>query len=174
MRNKSVYKLALSAVSPLLAAMVMCFVLLSVFGRLLKNDYGIVIVQIIQLIVFAFLQYRPFFRGGIEEREYAKTTGTAPDLRKGLRAGLLLSLLLYISVVLLILMKLHVMPDMVFLYKILNPQFTGILHYLIPNNTVSEVRLPQILCIVSLPMIVPVIAGLSYSFGIKSSDQKPF
>jgi hypothetical protein len=174
MRNRSAYKLALSAVSPLLASMMMCFVLLSIFGRLLKSDYGIAIVQMIQLVIFALMLHLPFFRGGLEEREYAKTAGTAPDMSKGLRAGLMLSLLLYISVVLLILMKLHVMPDMVFLYKILNPQFTGILHYLIPSNSAAEVGLQQILCLVFLPLTVPVIAGFSYVLGVRSSDQKAF
>lgn len=174
MRNKAAYKLAFSAVNPLLASLVMCFLLLSILGGLLKSSYGIIIVQMIQLVIFVLVQYFPFFRQGTEECEYAKATGTVPDMSKGLRAGLLLSLLLYISTVLLILMKLHVVPDMVFLYKILNPQFTGILHYLIPGNTVAEVRLPQILCAVFLPLTVPVITGSAYIFGVKSSYRKTF
>ncbi len=170
MKNRAC-KLAASAISPMLASMVMCFILLSILGSMLKSDVGIVMIQFVQLLIFVIMLYLPFYNWGMENSRAAKSAGVMKDLITGVRAGMLLSVILYISVAFLILMKLGLMPDSIFLYKILNPQFTGILHFLILNNTITEVTLPQMACAAVLPLIVPVVTGLAYYLGGKASDQ---
>lgn len=168
MKNKAAFHLALSTVSPFLASVVMCLVLIPIMGQLLKNDFGIALIQLVLLAVFVFILFFAFYRKGVEESKLAQANGIQPDISKGLRAGAMLSVLLYLSVILLILMKLRVLPDMVYLYKILNPQFTGFTHRLIPNNTINDVQFPQLVCAILLPLIVPIITGSAYYTGSKS------
>lgn len=168
MKNKAAFHLALSTVSPFLASVVICLVLLPIMGQLLKSEFGVTVIQLVLLAIFVLLLFFPFYRKGIEDSKLAADNEMQPDLTKGLRAGMMLSLLLYPSVILLILMKLQFLPDMVYLYKILNPQFTGITHYLIPNNTIDDVQFPQFIYAILLPLIVPVVAGSAYYTGSKS------
>ena len=170
MAKNSIKKLVWSSVNTLLASLVMCFLLVAMASGLMKNDFGIILLQLLLMVVFLGLPYMNFRKLGLADQKAVQSGDQTEDLARGFKASVACIILLEASVVLLVLMKLGVVPDMLYLYKTLNPQFSGLAWFIAPVTTVMALNWGQIFCFALLPLLYPMAMGIGYLTGYKDTS----
>ena len=114
--------------SSYIAGMVMCFIVVGMLSPFLESVYGRYFIQLIQcLIMFACIY--PSLKDkareiGLDEESNMPSYHS----RKVFKASVITLLLLsYIGPILLVLMKLNIMSDVLYVYKLLSIQYWGAL-----------------------------------------------
>ncbi len=169
MRKKQMNQLRCRAFSSLLVSIVMCFLLVAMASGLTRDAFGMILLQMLQMAVFLGLPAFNFRRIGLEDQA-AVAAGDRPEERwRGVRATLPGLLFLELGVGALILMKCGLLPDAVYVYKLLNPQFVGLAWFLAPVTSVISVRWTAILCFAMLPLLYPLAAQVGYWSGYRDT-----
>lgn len=147
--------------------MVMCLLLVAMAGGLMKSDFGLIILQFLQMAVFLGLPYLNLKKIGQQDQNLVLNGDKREDLFKGAKIGVACLAFLELSVIVLLLMKLGVLPDKIYIYKVLNPQFVGFAWFLAPGTSAAAVSWGKILCIALLPLMYPLITEAGYLVGYK-------
>lgn len=163
-------KLAWNLINKMLAAYVMCILLVAMASSLLESSFGIIIMQFIMMCIFLGLPFFFMKKQGQADREKVQNGDFPADPMKGLKAGSSCFIILEITALILVLMKLGILPDAIYVYKILNPQFVGIAWFLAPDQTVLSVGWGRILCFVLLPLLYPLTVEAAYLIGYKDDS----
>lgn len=163
-------KYIFNSVNKMLASMVMCFLLVAMASGLTKSDFGLIILQIMQMLVFLGLPYLNLKKIGQQDQNFVLNGDRPEDLFKGFKTGLACFIILEVSVILLVLMKLGILPDAIYIYKVLNPQFVGLAWFIAPDSAVAAVSWYKILCFALLPFLYPLIMEVGYLVGYKDTS----
>ena len=111
---------------------------------------------------------------GASDINRVKNDISAEDEKKGYKAALLAVLPFIITAVTLLLCKLDVLSfDFLFIYRFTNPIFMPLSYSLLPaSQFLSEIPLGNIIVTLFLPLILPLICGLSYTAGYRKLSLK--
>ena len=134
---------------------------------LLKTTFGIVLLQFIMTIIFLGIPYLNIKRIGLYHQKEKYVNEKSFNIHYGFKIGLYAMLPLYITIVMLVLMKIELIPDMVYLYRILNPQFSGFLYFLLQDASIVNISWVQVIIISILPLSIPLVVGIGYLHGYK-------
>ena len=169
MTKKQTNRLRGRAFSSLLVSRVMCFLLVAMASGLTRDAFGMILLQMLLMAVFLGLPAFNFRRIGLEDQA-AVAAGDRPEERwRGLRLTLPGLLFLEAGVAALLLMKCSILPDAVYVYKLLNPQFVGRAWFLAPVTSVAGVSWPDVLCFALLPLLYPLAAQTGYWSGYRDT-----
>lgn len=160
----------LNSINKMLASMVMCFLLVAMAGGFIKNDFGLILLQLFQMVIFLGLPYINLKRIGQQEHELVKNGDRAEDLLKGVKIGMVCLAVLEVSVLILLFMKLGILPDRMYIYKLLNPQFVGFVWFLAPTTSVTAISFERLFCIAILPFLYPLTMEVGYLAGYRDKS----
>lgn len=163
-------KIIWNSVNTMLASMVMCFLLLAMTGGLLKNDFGLIILQILMMLIFLGLPYLHLKKTGQQDRCLVKSGKGQENLLTGIKASIVCFIVLEISVVLLIFMRIGILPDRLYIYRICNPQFIGFAHFIAPDLNVAALSWRKIIFFALLPFLYPLTMEVGYLAGYKGAS----
>lgn len=160
-------RLILRSINGFFASIVMCFLLIAMASGLMTSDFGIILLQLLHMLIFFGLPFMNFKKLGMQEQKTVRNGDIKEDLTKGFKVGFFCAGILEISVLLLVFMRLGILPDQIYLYKILNPQFTGIIRFMIPEPSATLVEWKYIFFLSILPLLYPLAMGVGYVTGYR-------
>ncbi len=165
-----VKKLIPDSINKMLASIVMCFLLVAMASGLMKSDFGLIILQLLLMIVFLGLPFLNFKKIGQQDQNLVQNGEKPENLLKGLKTGMACFIILEISVLLLALMKLGILPDAIYIYKVVNPQFVGLAWFIAPDLSVAALSWGKIFCFALLPFLYPLTMEVGYLIGYKDTS----
>lgn len=164
--RKPLHKQLLHLIASYLACCVMSLLGIAMFEFLLETNFGKVFFQIIQFGFIALALYPTFYDKGLQLCLHEASDGLE-IAKKDLKILLIVFFgFIFGSVLLLTGMKVSFLPDLLFLYKILNIPFWGSLMIVMEPASVAQVSWAAIGLgwILPLMYVVVVLTGVVFGY----------
>lgn len=126
------------------------------------------VFQFLQLFIYCAFMYTTVVKYGDQDRTYVDRGHISFDFWYGFKLGLLPNLFAVATLVILLLAKLEITPDIFFLYEILNPHWFPLLNILVPTSSIYDVTWWHAIIFIAMSCLtLPVVCGISYLLGYK-------
>lgn len=173
--NNSLPQLGIRMFGATLYATGFCFVTM-IFMSFLINEgtWGAIVYQLFNLIIYTPVIYMTAWKYGSRDRNYVHFKRMDEDSLRGFKIGLFGLLPYILCLLLLILAKAELFPDLSWLVRILYSPFVVIFNLLVPNvlangdpATIANATYGGIFLASLLHLYTPLVAGLAYRLGYK-------
>lgn len=175
MNQKNNLKIALSFVSVLFLCWLLNILVVTSMILFMRNTYLTIILQLVCFILVFFLIYCPLWVEGNKDKNknLSKKDNILFDKFKGLKIGFYISIPYFIFNIFLILSRLGIIPNILVLYKIINPHIWPIIQLLSPNNSdIMKLNVLDMIIINLLPLMFIIISTIGYVLGFKGISLK--
>lgn len=173
--NNSLPKLGLKMFGSTLYATGFCIIVL-VFMSFLINEgaWGAVLYQLTDFVLYTPIIYMAAWRCGSREQNYVHFGHMKEDLWRGTKIGLIAIAPYSICFVLMLLSKAGILPNLLWIIRIVYAPFVVLFNLLVPNVTaagtgvsIDEISYLGIFLASLLQLYVPLVTGIAYRLGYK-------
>lgn len=173
--DNSLLKLGMKMCGSTLYATAFCVIVL-VFMSFLINEgtWGAVLYQITNLVLYTPIVYMAAWRCGSREQNYVHFGHMQEDLQRGTKIGLIAIAPYSVCLVVMFLSRAGILPDLLWLVRIIYAPFVVFFNLLVPNVTASgtgisieEISYLNIFFASLLQLYVPLVTGVAYRLGYK-------
>lgn len=132
--------------------------------------FFLIISQVFAFLLFCGFIYPEFWHNGTTDSNLVKFKHKNEDKLKGFKIGAVAAVPNYLFLVFLVIAKLGVFPSFpVALYKFLNSSVYSFIEVILGTAvTVSELSAWRLALLFVLPLLIPVVSGVSYILGYKN------
>ena len=136
------------------------------------NTFFLTICQIVILVIFFLFFHNMLYYMGDSDCNRAKFGQIKPDKLKGLKIGLVPTAFQLVSYILLILGKLGIIHNGIFLvFRLCNFHFNPIIMAIVGNTSIlNNISWTGIICLFPLILITPILSFALYYLGYKRID----
>lgn len=169
MENNTFQKLCIKLFARLVCLDVFCFITCAFCFSVSGSQFFRTFLQVACIIVLVSFVYPVCHTAGDLDAPLVSTGHKKYNPYKGLYAGIIATIPMILSSVVLIVSKcFNVFDKFVTYYKMINSVFFPFLYSILPvDYTISELPLSTILISCSIQIVIPIICYLSYYLGLK-------
>lgn len=146
-------------------AVIICSIIVFSLSFLLDKTWGKIVIQILNMAVSGGILYSTLWYYGDREKNFVQFGRMEEDLNWGLKVGLVGMLFPMATAILLILAKILSLPDLVIVYKLINPQINLLINLFIPTVDTNSFGFLQIILTLLLYLYVPLFCAIGYRLG---------
>jgi len=184
-RKRSMPKMFWEIVKSTFFSVIICSIIVFSLSFLLDKTWGKIVIQFLNMLVSGGILYSTLWYYGDREKNFVQFGRMGEDLNWGLKVGLVGMLFPMATAILLIFAKILSLPDLVILYKLINPQISILINLFIPTVDTNSFGFLQIILTMLLYLYVPLFCAIGYRLGyarisvseklvyIKKDDGKP-
>lgn len=166
-KKRSLPKMFFSVTQNVLLGLIICFVMVLALFFLLDMTWGVVLVQLLCTAASGGLLYSAMWIEGDKEKNFVQFGRMEEDKHWGLKTGLVGMLLPMATMLLLVFAKILDLPNLVFIYKVINPQIGMLVNLIIPTINPASVGVLQFLLIALLYLYIPFFCAVGYQLGYR-------
>ncbi len=168
MKEKSIFRLALSSYGSFLIAILLCFILAISIAALDSPTWAMNLILFVLMIpLYVVLIYNPIWTEGDRNRNMIQFGHIQYDKWKGLKVGLLMAIPYLLTNLMLTLSKFGVLPNLFWLYKILNAHLWPLLNILDPTALAADMTILGLVICWLTSFYPTIIAVVAYFLGYK-------
>ena len=165
MKKKTVPALALSYFGSLMAGTGVCLVFFAFFSSFFQSTLGTIVIQAVFLLIYGAFGYSVLWRRGDADSNLCQFGHIEKDLSKGFRVGLLGYLPYLVLDLALLLSKTGLIPNWLWIYKILNTPYIAILNLFLSTGDIANHSYGDVALAIVLHWVVIALAGVAYMIG---------
>lgn len=136
---------------------------------------GQIVVQILITILVLVIQFMLLFGNAYEDgHEDLKWTRRKMEVKPhmGIKVGLLVSIPIYLAWLMALLSRLKVIPDLLWLYQLVNSCFLQVVQIFTPNTVLENFNAGALITLFFLSSLFPCVYIFGYQLGFKDVDLK--
>ncbi len=166
MRKRSLLRTSWEVLRGIIFMALLSAVITFSLGGMLGFVWGQVLIQTICLLIWLGTIYGVMWTQGDRERNFVQFGRMEPDLLWGLKVGLMACVLPVLTGIIPILCKAQVVPDIIFVYKLLNPHLLVLINCLLsPDIYTYESSWWQVLAVNLYQLLIPAASAAGYLLG---------
>ncbi len=166
MNRRSNLRLGFAMMGSVVGACFFSIIPLLALTKVLQHNWGIALVQLLNLLLLIWFVYLPLWRIGEKDINYVNTGHIKYDCYSGLKIGLIAMSVMYLPLILLIIGMIQKNQIFIAVYRIVNAVFFGI-HSLFLPVMVEDFKIAHVLLTLIPPLLVPAISSLAYFLGYR-------